>query len=98
MLWEVPSPSAPGSNYNYDSNGYLLSMDGPLAGSHDKTNYTYDGCGRVYTGSDCYRLKMSIVASTSSWRNEVNRASILTMPLTPGGSDGVELVIVFSRK
>jgi YD repeat-containing protein len=44
------------TTYAYDTNGYLQSVTGPLAGA--TTSYTYDGYGRVrtVTDSDSYTL------------------------------------------
>lgn len=36
----------------YDSDGYLMEVEGPLAGNDDKTTMTYDGYGRLYTITD----------------------------------------------
>ncbi len=40
------------NSFNYDANGYLLSVDRPLAGTNDSLRFTYDGFGRVRTMGD----------------------------------------------
>jgi RHS repeat-associated protein len=37
------------TTFNYDADGYLQFVDGPLPGPDDRTNFTYDGFGRVRT-------------------------------------------------
>jgi YD repeat-containing protein len=37
------------TTFSYDTNGYLLMIDGPLPGTGDSTRFTYDGFGRVRT-------------------------------------------------
>jgi hypothetical protein len=45
----------PGSlvtSWNYNPNGYLTSLDGPLAGNSDTTSYTHDLYGRIRTQAE----------------------------------------------
>ncbi len=46
------------TSFSYDTNGYLLSIIGPLQTTNDVTSFTYDGFGRVQTktSTDGYAL------------------------------------------
>ena len=58
QLLTTTNPRGETRKYNYDTNGYLLSIDGPLPGTNDVTSFTYDVVGRVRTttGPDGYTL------------------------------------------
>ena len=70
---------------NYNGDGYLTSIDGPLAGSDDVTSFTYDGYGRVETVTDSegYALTYSYDAA--------NRLTQVTYP------DGTTQQTVYDR-
>src|SRR5205085_10875413 len=38
--------------FDYDSDGYLLAIHGPLPGTDDTGTFTYDNCGRPRTRTD----------------------------------------------
>ncbi|MFN9663946.1 MAG: cysteine peptidase family C39 domain-containing protein, partial [Akkermansiaceae bacterium] len=49
---QIATATQPGNlitTWNYQSTGFLSSIDGPLAGTSDTTSYTYDLYGRVRT-------------------------------------------------
>jgi len=58
QLLATTNPKNETTTLNYDNNGYLLSIDGPLPGTNDTTSFTYDIVGRVQsiTGPDGYKL------------------------------------------
>src|SRR5256885_628542 len=46
------NPKGEITTYNYDSNAFLVSIDGPLPGTSDTTSFTHDAFGRVRTITD----------------------------------------------
>jgi YD repeat-containing protein len=58
QLLTTTNPRGETRTCNYDTNGYLLSVDSPLPGTNDATSFTYDSVGRVRTttGPDGYTL------------------------------------------
>jgi RHS repeat-associated protein len=40
------------TTFGYDTNGYLLTLDGPLPGTNDTARFTYDGYGHLRTVTD----------------------------------------------
>lgn len=49
QITSTRNPNGETTSLTYDSNGYLISADGPLPGSADTMSLTYDAAGRVRT-------------------------------------------------
>ncbi len=71
--------------FSYDTNGYLVAIDGPLPGTNDTTVYAYDAFGRVRTTSEPDGLTM-----TYSY-DAMNRLTNVTFP------DGTFAAFTYSR-
>jgi RHS repeat-associated protein len=52
QLLSTTNPRGETRSYLYDPDGYLLRIDGPLAGTNDASLFTYDGYGRLRTMAD----------------------------------------------
>jgi RHS repeat-associated protein len=52
QILTTTNPRGETRTYSYDTNGYLLSVDGPLPGSADSLAFTYDAVGRLQTARD----------------------------------------------
>src|SRR5438034_231221 len=52
QLLTTTNPRNETTTFNYDTNGYLLSADGPLPGTNDTVSFTYDAAGRIRTVTD----------------------------------------------
>jgi RHS repeat-associated protein len=52
QLLTATNPRNDITTLSYDTNGYLLSIDGPLPGTSDTTSFTYDAYGHARTATD----------------------------------------------
>jgi RHS repeat-associated protein len=58
QLLTSTNPKSESVTNTYDTNGYLMAVDGPLPGTNDTVTFTYDSFGRVHTvtGLSLYTL------------------------------------------
>jgi RHS repeat-associated protein len=73
------------TTYSYDTNGYLLSVQGPLAGTNDSVSFTYDAWGRLLTLTDTSGYTITYT------RDAFDRITQLTFP------DGTSEQYVYNR-
>src|SRR5262249_4973611 len=52
QLLTQTDPKSETTTYTYDTNGYLVAVDGPLPGTNDVVSATYDSFGRLRTKTD----------------------------------------------
>jgi RHS repeat-associated protein len=52
QLHTATNPLGDTATHWYDTNGYLLAIDGPLPGTNDTSRFTYDAVGRLHTRTD----------------------------------------------
>jgi RHS repeat-associated protein len=74
QLRTVTNPKGETTTFNYDSNAFLVSIDGSLSGSSDTASFTYDLFGRVrsVTGPDGYTVTLDYDA--------IDRPTLVTYP------------------